>query len=36
MNESLVKFCIDNGLPFVIRFPEPWYLKTERKKNKQK
>lgn len=25
MEESLIKFCIENNLPFVIEFPNPWY-----------
>ena len=24
MDESLIKFCIENGLPFVITFDKPW------------
>ena len=24
MDESLIQFCIENGLPFVITFDKPW------------
>ena len=24
MDESLIQFCIKNGLPFVITFDKPW------------
>lgn len=24
MDKDLIKFCIENGLPFVITFDEPW------------
>ena len=25
MDEILVKFCIENGLPFAVKFPESWF-----------
>lgn len=25
MDETLVKFCIENELPFAVEFPEPWF-----------
>lgn len=24
MDENLIQFCIENGLPFVITFDKPW------------
>ena len=24
MDKNLIEFCIENGLPFVITFDEPW------------
>ena len=24
MDKDLIKFCIENGLPFIITFDEPW------------
>ena len=25
MEESLINFCIKNGLPFCVKFQEPWF-----------
>ena len=24
MDKNLIKFCIENGLPFIITFDKPW------------
>ena len=24
MDKDLIKFCIENGLPFIITFDKPW------------
>lgn len=26
MDKDLIKFCIENGLPFIITFDKPWLI----------